>query len=102
MATIFKYKRKKREYPKKTNDDGKYYKMYQSGRDIYMQAHPLCEECLKENKITPSVECHHIVPFMSVQEEEERIKLLMDETNWIALCKQHHDEKHKKKEKWWL
>ena len=31
-------------------------------RDRYIQAHPLCEECRKQGRLTPAEEVHHIVP----------------------------------------
>ena len=31
-------------------------------REQYAAAHPLCEMCLKENKLTPVEEVHHIIP----------------------------------------
>ena len=31
-------------------------------RELYIQAHPLCENCLKENKLVPAKEVHHIIP----------------------------------------
>ena len=31
-------------------------------RDRYAAAHPLCELCLKEGRLTPVEEVHHIVP----------------------------------------
>ena len=31
-------------------------------RNRYIKAHPLCEECLKQERLTPSKEVHHIVP----------------------------------------
>ena len=31
-------------------------------RDRYIAAHPLCEQCEKEGRMTPAQEVHHIVP----------------------------------------
>jgi 5-methylcytosine-specific restriction protein A len=28
-------------------------------RDTYMHEHPLCEECLKQGKVTPAEDIHH-------------------------------------------
>lgn len=31
-------------------------------RDRYIAAHPLCEECKRDDKLTPADEVHHILP----------------------------------------
>lgn len=31
-------------------------------RDRYIAANPLCEECKKNNRLTPATEVHHILP----------------------------------------
>ena len=31
-------------------------------RARFLQAHPLCEECLKQGRTTPATEVHHILP----------------------------------------
>lgn len=31
-------------------------------RDRYIKEHPLCEECSKQDKLTPAEEVHHILP----------------------------------------
>ena len=31
-------------------------------RDRYIAAHPLCEECKRDDKLTPAEEVHHILP----------------------------------------
>ena len=31
-------------------------------RDRYIAAHPLCEECKRDDKLTPAEEVHHIAP----------------------------------------
>lgn len=31
-------------------------------RDRYIAQHPLCEQCLKQNKVTAAEEVHHILP----------------------------------------
>ncbi|MDR1002423.1 MAG: HNH endonuclease [Oscillospiraceae bacterium] len=39
-----------------------YGRRWRTIRDLYIQAHPLCEECLKSGKYVPADEVHHIVP----------------------------------------
>ena len=53
-------------------------------RDRYILAHPLCEECLKENKTTPATEVHHIKPLSQGGNN--------DYTNLMALCTSCHSE----------
>ena len=55
-------------------------------RDRYAAAHPLCEECLKEGKITPMDEVHHILPINRGGTDEE--------TNLMSLCHSCHEKIH--------
>ena len=40
----------------------KYGRAWREIRRRYVSAHPLCEMCLKEGRLTPVDEVHHIVP----------------------------------------
>ena len=40
----------------------KYGRAWKRIRDHYAAVHPLCEMCLKEGRLTPVEEVHHIVP----------------------------------------
>ena len=40
----------------------KYGRAWKKIRDRYVQAHPLCEQCLKQGRTTPAEEVHHIIP----------------------------------------
>ncbi len=51
-------------------------------RDRYIKAHPLCERCVKDEKITPAEEVHHINPLSHGGTH--------DEDNLISLCKSCH------------
>lgn len=76
---------------KKLYNDTKYRKI----RDWYMMEHPLCEECLKEGKVTPSTQCHHIKsPFAAGLSEFESYIRLRDNGNLKALCVYHHECEH--------
>ena len=46
--------------PKDTNK--KYGRAWRKVRERYVQSHPLCEQCLKEGRMTPTEEVHHIKP----------------------------------------
>ena len=60
---------------------------WRAARKQYLTRHPLCVECLKENKLTPATVVDHIVPHRGDQ------KLFWDESNWQPLCKDCHDKK---------
>ena len=53
-------------------------------RDSYIGKHPLCEMCLKNNKITLATEVHHIRPLSRGGTH--------DEENLMALCKPCHSK----------
>ena len=53
-------------------------------RDRFISAHPLCEECKKQGKLTPAQEVHHILPISRGGTHAEN--------NLMALCKSCHSE----------
>ena len=53
-------------------------------RRIYIQAHPLCEQCMSEGRLTPAEEVHHILPLASGGTN--------DEGNLMALCMSCHSK----------
>ncbi len=55
-------------------------------RDRYIKAHPLCEECKRNGKLTPSEEVHHVVPLREGGTHKE--------SNLMALCKSCHSRIH--------
>ena len=56
-------------------------------RDKYMRAHPLCEQCLKDGRLVPATECHHILPV------KRGGKSTPD--NLMALCQGCHNKIHR-------
>lgn len=55
-------------------------------RDIYLRKHPLCVDCLKEDRRAVSAtDVHHIIKL------RERPDLRFDEANLMSLCGAHHD-----------
>ena len=60
---------------------------WREARALFLRQHPLCVECLKENKITPATVVDHIIPHRGDK------KLFWDQDNWQPLCKDHHDSK---------
>lgn len=69
-------------------------------RKLYKQAHPLCEDCLERDIITPMSDCHHIrSPFESNISEVESWSRLLDWNNLRALCKECHQRRHEEEKK---
>lgn len=64
----------------------KYGREWKRVRDRYVSKHPLCEMCLKEGKITPVEEVHHILPVNRGGGNEE--------SNLMSLCKSCHNKIH--------
>lgn len=55
-------------------------------RDRYAAEHPLCEQCLKEGRITPVEEVHHILPISQGGTH--------DRSNLMSLCQSCHTKIH--------
>jgi 5-methylcytosine-specific restriction enzyme A len=53
---------------------------------------PICEECVKLGRTTPTKEIHHIKPF----EIDNDLSLAYDYDNLISLCVEHHKQAHEK------
>jgi len=58
---------------------------------LFLKAYPLCVECLKQNKITPSTVVDHIIPHSG-----DPVLMWDEANNWQALCKRCHDKKTRK------
>lgn len=56
-------------------------------RKRFLEAHPLCEECLKHGRYVKATDVDHIIPHRGDQ------KLFWDESNWQALCHSCHSKK---------
>lgn len=63
---------------------------------LYMvQKYPLCQDCLKEGRITATEEIHHqLSPFQKGITEEEKYRRAFDEKNLVALCRECHIKRH--------
>jgi 5-methylcytosine-specific restriction enzyme A len=59
---------------------------------MFLHRHPMCEECLRHGKITPSYCTDHIVP------HKGDLELFWNEDNWEALCKSCNSTKAAKEE----
>ena len=60
---------------------------WEKASKAFLREHPLCVECLKENRLTPAEVVDHIIPHRGSK------KLFWDKSNWQPLCKHHHDQK---------
>ena len=64
----------------------KYGRAWKRIRDRYAAAHPLCEMCLKEGRLTPVEEVHHILPISQGGDHRE--------SNLMSLCQSCHTKIH--------
>ena len=73
-----------REYNQtRSPDHNKIYgRRWRTVRELYISKHPLCEECLKYNRLVPADEIHHIVPPESGGTHAE--------DNLMSLCQSCH------------
>lgn len=96
MPTIPKLKHIKKQYPV-YNQSTEYYntKEWKNLRHAHLLAHPLCERCLSQGRVTPAVHVHHIKPFLLGQNRPERLKLLLDPNNLMSVCVSCHQQLHK-------
>jgi 5-methylcytosine-specific restriction protein A len=60
---------------------------WQRARRAYLQTNPLCVACRAEGRVAAATVVDHIVPHRGDQD------LFWDETNWQALCIEHHNVK---------
>lgn len=63
-------------------------------RHAKMMNNPLCEQCLKEGRVTTSNDIHHIQSFMSAEARIDRLSLAFDYSNLMSLCKECHQKMH--------
>ena len=60
---------------------------WQKARKQFLEAHPLCVECLQNGRYVKATVVDHITPHRGDR------KLFWDQGNWQALCKLCHDRK---------
>ena len=73
-------------YTRSANHNKKYGRQWKRIRDRYAKAHPLCERCLKEGRLTPMEEVHHILPVNRGGSN--------DDSNLMSLCHSCHQWIH--------
>ena len=64
-----------------------YTRQWQKISRQYLQAHPLCAECMRQGRYTKATVVDHITPHRGDP------RLFWDEANWQPMCKQCHDRK---------
>lgn len=70
-------------------------KQWKELRRYMVMKYPLCQDCLKEGKITPTEEVHHLKsPFRRGLSPEEKYRLAYDENNLVCLCRECHIKRH--------
>ena len=60
---------------------------WQKARKRYLNAHPLCVECMKVGKYVRATDVDHVMPHRG------DLDLFWDENNWQALCHSCHSRK---------
>lgn len=59
-----------------------------------LTAHPLCQRCEVEGRITPATEVHHIQPVEEAITTADRMQRMYDPHNLQALCHDCHVRTH--------
>lgn len=78
-------KREAHRYEKYDRDPDtrrRYGRAWERIRSRHIKLHPLCEQCLKHDKLTPAEEVHHILPLSRGGTH--------DENNLMSLCTSCH------------
>ena len=73
-------------YERSADVNKKYGRAWKRIRDKYVSTHPLCERCLKEGRLTPVEEVHHILPVSKGGRHTQ--------DNLMSLCKSCHNKIH--------
>lgn len=98
MPSIQRLPKKKRLTEKSESrvERHKYYAnpIYKKNRLLYLAENPLCERCLENEKVEPATQVHHLTSFLTGKDESEKLALLLDTTNFLAICERCHGELH--------
>ncbi len=83
------HKTEHNKYKKNKNEWATWYSTtrWRKARQQYLALHPLCVECLKDNRLITAEVVDHIVDHKGNHE------LFWDMNNWQALCIRHHNSK---------
>ena len=69
-------------YQRDPASNKRYGRSWKRIRDRYIRAHPLCEECKKQGRLTPAEEVHHVLPLSHGGKNAEE--------NLMSLCHSCH------------
>lgn len=89
---------KPKKQPSRTFNRADRQKVYQSTRWKELRlakllASPLCEMCLKQDKVVPAIDCHHIDSFMNYT-GTKRLEKAYSFSNLMSICKECHAKEH--------
>ena len=79
-------RRKYDKYERPADINKKYGRAWKRIRDRYVKEHPLCEMCLKDGRLTPVEEVHHINPLSQGGTHSN--------DNLMSLCQSCHTKIH--------
>ena len=74
------------QYARAPTSNKRYGRAWKRIRARYIKAHPLCEECQKQGKLTPVEEVHHIIPLSKGGTNKY--------SNLMSLCQSCHTKTH--------
>lgn len=80
------HRRQYDRFERRPDVNKKYGRAWKRIRDKYVSLHPLCEQCLKEGRLTPVEEVHHILPVSKGGRHTQE--------NLMSLCKSCHNKIH--------
>ena len=83
----YKVAKEYNKYSRSPDHNKSYGRNWRKIRNRYAAAHPLCEQCLKEGRMTPMTEVHHILPIKQGGTNEN--------SNLMSLCHSCHEKIHK-------
>ena len=69
-----------------------YGRAWQKARKQFLNAHPLCEECMKNGRYVKATDVDHIIAHRGDE------KLFRNRDNWRALCHSCHSKKTAKED----
>lgn len=85
--------RRYEKYQRDPETRKRYGRAWKRIRDRYIKAHPLCEACKRNGKLTYSDEVHHIIPLSEGGTNKD--------SNLMALCKPCHSTIHARRGERW-
>lgn len=74
------------QYERDPASNKRYGRSWKRIRDRYIKAHPLCEDCEKQGKLTAAEEVHHIITVSNGGTNEN--------DNLMSLCQSCHNKIH--------